>query len=56
MDPMLNKLMTLALKLEENAAYAIPTPSQHLYKKFPPRPAHSGGQKFIYAKLDQSKV
>ena len=40
MDPTLNEVIKLALKLEENVAYAIPTSSYRLYK-FPPRPAHA---------------
>ena len=38
-DPMLNEAMMLALKLEENAAYTIPTSSQCPFRKLTPRAA-----------------
>ena len=49
------KVMMLAFKLQKNAAYAILTSSQHLYKKFTPRSAHAVANN-LSVKLDQSKV
>ena len=53
MDPIFNEIMMLALKLEENMAYAVPTSSQRPYKKFPPRPAYVAVNN-IHSKPDQS--
>ena len=52
MDLMLNEVMMLALKLEENVAYAIPTSYQHLYKKLLPRPAYTVVNN-VHSKPDQ---
>ena len=52
---MLNEVIMLALKLEENAAYAVLTSSWRFYKEFPPRSAHAVAND-LSAKPDQSKI
>ena len=54
-DPTLSKVMMLALKLEENLAYAIPTFAYCLNKKLPPRSVHTEANN-LSMKVDQKKV